>query len=184
MILDIIIPFIVVGLAELGDKSQICIFLMSSKTNKHVQVFLGAVAAFIIVDGIAIAFGSWAAGLVPMRAIRVISGAAFMIIGILIFRGRKGNGRGGVGNVKKPFLSTLSLIFITEFGDKTQISSGLLSAAYDPVLVMVGVISALSLLSAIAILFGRLVSDRLDKSKVSAISAAAFVIMGLAFVLM
>ena len=58
--LDILIPLIVVGLAELGDKTQPTLLLSASKTEKHLHLFLGAMLAFLIVDGTAILAGDWA----------------------------------------------------------------------------------------------------------------------------
>ncbi len=57
MLQDILIPLIVVGLAELGDKTQLSTLLLASKTKKHIQLFLGTILAFLIVDGIAIQNG-------------------------------------------------------------------------------------------------------------------------------
>ena len=54
MVPDILIPLIVVGLAELGDKTQLSTLLLASKTDKHIRLFLGTILAFLIVDGIAI----------------------------------------------------------------------------------------------------------------------------------
>ena len=48
MLQDILIPLIVVGLAELGDKTQLSILLLASKTEKHMQLFLGTILAFFI----------------------------------------------------------------------------------------------------------------------------------------
>ena len=52
MLQDILIPLIIVGLAELGDKTQLSTLLLASKTERHIQLFLGVILAFLIVDGI------------------------------------------------------------------------------------------------------------------------------------
>ena len=45
MIPDVLIPFVTTGLAELGDKTQLSILLLSSKTKKHLELLLGVMAA-------------------------------------------------------------------------------------------------------------------------------------------
>ncbi|HIE34278.1 MAG TPA: TMEM165/GDT1 family protein [Candidatus Altiarchaeales archaeon] len=54
---DIVIPLIIADIAELGDKTQLLILLLSSKTENHFQLFIGAMLAFLITDGHAIFFG-------------------------------------------------------------------------------------------------------------------------------
>jgi len=54
MVQDILIPLIVTGLAEFGDKTQLSILLLSSRTKKHLHLLLGVVLAFLIVDGVAV----------------------------------------------------------------------------------------------------------------------------------
>jgi len=59
MLQDILIPLIVVGLAELGDKTQLSTLLLASKTEKHPHLLFGVILAFLLVDGIAILAGDW-----------------------------------------------------------------------------------------------------------------------------
>jgi len=91
MLQDIFIPLIVVGLAELGDKTQLSILLLASKTEKHLHLFLGTILAFFIVDGLAILAGEWIAHLVPLNLLNILSGAVFIFFGftILFFRNEK-----------------------------------------------------------------------------------------------
>ena len=65
MLQDILIPLIVVGLAELGDKTQLSTLLLASKTERHLHLFLGTILAFLIVDGIAILAGEWITHIAP-----------------------------------------------------------------------------------------------------------------------
>jgi len=57
MMLDLLIPFFAIGLAELGDKTQLAVILLSSRTGDHLQLLIGIVLAFMIVDGVAILAG-------------------------------------------------------------------------------------------------------------------------------
>jgi len=54
MIEDILVPLIVTGLAEFGDKTQLSILLLSLRTKKHLYLLLGVMLAFLIVDGVAV----------------------------------------------------------------------------------------------------------------------------------
>ena len=83
MVPDILIPLIVVGLAELGDKTQLSTLLLASKTEKHLHLFLGVILAFLMVDGIAILAGEWITHVVPRDLIKILSGVVFIILGLL-----------------------------------------------------------------------------------------------------
>ena len=58
MISDILLPFITIALAELGDKTQLAVFALASKTKKHLSLLLGAILAFVIADGLAVILGA------------------------------------------------------------------------------------------------------------------------------
>jgi len=89
MLQDIWIPLIVVGLAELGDKTQLSILLLSLKMKKRLYLLFGLILAFLIVDGIAILAGEWITNIVPISSVKILSGAIFIIFGILILRSEK-----------------------------------------------------------------------------------------------
>jgi len=75
MLQDLLVPLIAVGLAELGDKTQLSVLLLSSKTKKHTHLLLGVMLAFFLVDGAAILAGSLISGALPLDTIRLVSGA-------------------------------------------------------------------------------------------------------------
>ncbi len=79
MVPDILIPLIVVGLAELGDKTQLSTLLLASKTDKHMHLLLGIILAFLIVDGIAILAGEWITDIAPRRIDKNAFGRYFHI---------------------------------------------------------------------------------------------------------
>ena len=72
MIPDILIPLAAVALAEIGDKTQLSILFLSSKTEKHMHLLLGVVLAFLIVDGIAVLMGSWITNVVSFGLLKII----------------------------------------------------------------------------------------------------------------
>lgn len=159
---DILIPLVAIAAAELGDKTQISILLLSSKTKKHLQLLLGVMLAFLIVDGIAIAAGSWITTVIPTNVLKIVSGAVFIIFGIFMLINKRG-GEESKTYDKSPFISAFLLIFLTEWGDKTQIAAALFATKFNALMVLVGTILALTILSVIAVYFGKFISERIDK---------------------
>lgn len=175
---DITLPFLTIALAELGDKSQLLIFLLSSRTKKHFQFLIGIMAGFLLVDGLAILVGSWVVSLVPELWLKVISGLIFIGLGLLILFSKEEAELEKEPTLKNPLITGFLLIAVAEWGDKTQIASALFASQYDPILVLFSVLSALLLLSASAIFIGKLFAHKIDKRLTAKIGGVLFIAVG------
>lgn len=80
--------FATLFLAELGDKTQLAVITMTSKTNAAVSVFLGAALALVLVTLLGVLFGSVITSYVPAEWLQRIVAAAFIIIGVLMLLGK------------------------------------------------------------------------------------------------
>ncbi|OPY46902.1 MAG: hypothetical protein A4E47_00427 [Methanosaeta sp. PtaU1.Bin028] len=182
---DFLVPFLAIALAELGDKTQLSVLLLSTRTKKHLQLLLGVMTAFLMVDGFAILVGSWITTVVPLPVLKAVSGALFIIFGLLILRDRDvEDGKEEEKAVGNPVFSGFLLIFLAEWGDKTQLASALFATEYRPWLVLAGTMMALGLLSAAAIFLGRALLTRLDKRLISRLAGGLFLLMGISFLLL
>jgi len=181
MVADILVPLIATGLAELGDKTQLSVFLLSSKTRKHSHLLFGTMLAFLIVDGVAVLTGSWIINIVPIRWVKIFSGTIFIIFGVLMLRKGDETKNERKFYFKNPFFSGFVLIFIMEWGDKTQIASGLFATQYNALMVLIGTMTALTLLSIMTIYLGRFISNKVDRKLMTKIAGIVFVVMGIVF---
>jgi len=182
MIEGIFLPMLTVGLAELGDKSQLTILSLASKHRNHIALLLGVMLAFSLVDGIAILFGGWITTLIPVSVLKIISGLLFIYFGIKSIREKNEVEEKEVKRSKKGvFISSFTLIFFAEWADKTQLSSAFFATKYNPLFVFIGVILSLFILSVIAIFIGRLLFTRLNKKVLHLASGSLFIILGLSF---
>lgn len=179
---DLIIPFITIAFAELGDKTQISILLLSSKTKKHLQLLIGAILAFSIVDGVAIIAGTWITTIIPIDYLKIISAIVFIIIGILMLINKDDEEK--ETKHKNPFTAAFLIIMMTEWGDKTQIAAAIFATQYNAIFVFIGTIMALFILTLIAIFFGKVISKRVNKKIVNKIVGIIFIILGITFVIL
>jgi putative Ca2+/H+ antiporter (TMEM165/GDT1 family) len=76
--------FVLLFLAELGDKTQILVILLSATTGQLLLVFLAAFTALALVNGIGVVIGDRARHYLGSSVIRYIAAAAFIIAGILM----------------------------------------------------------------------------------------------------
>ncbi len=80
--------FLTLFLAELGDKTQLAVIMMTAKTDNKFSVFLGASAALMLVTLLAILFGSILTQYVPAEWLQRVVAVAFITIGILMLWGK------------------------------------------------------------------------------------------------
>jgi len=73
---------------------------------------------------------------------------------------------------------------LTEWGDKTQIAAAIFATQYNAIFVFIGTMTALLMLSIIAIFFGKIISKRIDKKFVNKIAGIIFIIIGITFILL
>jgi putative Ca2+/H+ antiporter (TMEM165/GDT1 family) len=140
-------------IAEFGDKTQVAILTLSSRYG-FLPVFLGASVAFVILNGLAVTVGEIIAKFVPTDVIRYLAAAIFIIFGLLSFRPDKEEKQESV--TKNPFVTTLLVVALMEFGDKTQLSLLALTSKYKaPFFVFLGGTAALLITSLIGALVGK-----------------------------
>ncbi|MDD4446342.1 MAG: TMEM165/GDT1 family protein [Methanothrix sp.] len=181
---EMIIPLLAVGLAEMGDKTQLSILLLSSRTREYFRLLLGVMLAFLLADGIAILVGSWATNVIPVHLVKIVSGLVFILFGILILKGDKDDDVEESNlSAKRAFASGFTMIFLSEWGDKTQIASALFATEYNPQMVFIGVMIALLLLSIMAIFLGKYLSSKIDRRVITKVGGALFLLIGLSFLL-
>ena len=177
--LPILSAFLLILVAELGDKTQLSVISLSS-SYKWQHVFAGSMLAFLAVDGLSIVFGGPLLALVPLRYVQIVSGIVFVIFGVVpLLRKEKTNDvplskpRSTV-----PLLASFSLIALMELGDKTQIISIALAAQSSLILVLVGMVSAFALLTGAAVLIGARLVSRLPMKWLKIGTSTLFIALG------
>ncbi|RPJ03902.1 MAG: TMEM165/GDT1 family protein [Spirochaetaceae bacterium] len=76
--------FILVFLAELGDKTQIASFSIAAESGNMLSTVLGAVAALTASTLLAVAAGHLIARYVPKKALKIASGLLFVATGAFL----------------------------------------------------------------------------------------------------
>ena len=181
MFWDFLTPFISVGLAELGDKTQLALIFLAAETKNKWKLLVGAIMAFLVVDGLAVVLGAVASTLIPHAAVKTASGLLFILFGILMLKSAEHQKpRVLAGN---PLFSAFTLICVAEFGDKTQLATAAFASTRNPLIVLAAAMTALTLISAAAVYFGEKISGRLEPRKTSIIAGTIFITIGAATLL-
>jgi putative Ca2+/H+ antiporter (TMEM165/GDT1 family) len=174
--------FSLVGLAEIGDKSQLVCMTLAARYRAW-PVFLGALGAFSLLNLLAVVFGAAVAHWLPEQATALIVSALFIAFGLHALR----NAEQQEDDEQTPgkashsvFFSTFLLISLAEFGDKTQLAVAGLSSTADPLLVWIGATAALAATSGLGVWAGCTVMQRIPISLLHRISGGLFIALGLA----
>lgn len=173
--------FLLILLAEMGDKTQLALFSLSAKYRSRLPVLVGACAGFAVVDGLAIIFGAAIASLVPQQYITYAAGALFLVFGIMFLRSQDDGEEESLQQQRSSIvIGSFLLITLMEFGDKTQVIALTLAARFDSlVMVFVGVMGALTVLSIAAVLAGAKIADYVPERTMKRISGCLFILLGI-----
>ncbi|MBF0402023.1 MAG: TMEM165/GDT1 family protein [Magnetococcales bacterium] len=168
--------FVLIFLAELGDKTQLVCMTLAAR-HRPWPVFWGALLAFIILNVLAVLFGSALSSWLPQNLLVIVVAALFALFGIQSLRaadeeeeGEEVTEQSGHGILLRAFL----LIFVAELGDKTQIAVAGLASTELPVPVWVGATLALGTSSALGVAVGRTLLQKISKKMLGRVSGLFF----------
>jgi putative Ca2+/H+ antiporter (TMEM165/GDT1 family) len=172
--------FTLIALAEIGDKSQLVCMALAAR-HRHWPVILGATTAFIVLNALAVLFGAGVAAWVPERVTVSMVAVLFGVFGIhALLTQDEGSSEETVEQAGHSiFFTTLLLIFVAEFGDKTQIAVAGLASSMPPFSVWLGATLALVLVSVLGVWFGRTVLQRFPLQWLHRLSGVIFVLFAL-----
>lgn len=173
--------FVLIVAAEMGDKSQLVCMTLASR-HRAMPVLWGAVAAFALLNALAVVFGAAIAHWLPDTVIAMAVALLFVAFGIQSLRSGAAADDGELKEQsgRSVFLNTLVLIAIAEFGDKTQLAVAALGSTAAPAAIWLGATAALALTSAIGIWAGRALLQKMSLGLLHKISGVIFLILATA----
>ena len=171
--------FVLIVLAEMGDKTQFLAMSFATRYNAFkvlFAVFLATMASFAIT----VTIGQLLTTIVPLDVISLAASLSFIGFGLWTLRGEKPKSEdkkvsrfGVVGTVFIAF-------FIAEFGDKTQLTTISLAAQYqNAVSVFIGATLGMLVADGIGIVAGVVLGKHIPQRTIKWVSATIFLIFGL-----
>jgi putative Ca2+/H+ antiporter (TMEM165/GDT1 family) len=172
--------YLLVALAEFGDKSQLVCMTLAAR-HRGLPVVIGAIAAFAILNLLAVLFGAAVAAWLPEWLVITAVAVLFAVFGISALRYKEEEEdeeveeKPGHGIVATTFL----LIFVAEFGDKTQLAVAGLGSTGEPSAVWTGATLALATTSVLGVVAGRKLLNRLPLVWIHRISGVFFLLLAI-----
>jgi putative Ca2+/H+ antiporter (TMEM165/GDT1 family) len=168
-----------VALAEVGDKTQLLSLVLAARFRKPWPIVAGILVSTLLNHTAAGAAGAWITAMVGPDAMTKIIGASFLAMAIWILVPDKLDGASAQRNIGGVFVTTATLFFIAEMGDKTQVATVMLAARYPSlVAVVLGTTFGMLLANVPVVFFGDTIARRVPIAIVRRVTAAAFAVLG------
>jgi len=175
--------YLLIALAEFGDKSQLVCMTLAAR-HRGLPVVLGAIAAFAVLNLLAVLFGAAVAAWLPEWVVTAAVALLFAWFGIAALRFEEDDDE---EIEEKPghgvFATTFLMIFLAEFGDKTQIAVAGLGSTADTAATWVGGTLALATTSLLGVYAGRRLLNKLPLHWIHRVSGVFFLLLALLAVL-
>lgn len=173
--------FLLVFVAEMGDKSQLLSLAFATK-YKLKTVITGIAIGISLNHGLAIIAGSLIGAYVDLDYIRIIASLVFIIFGLLSLKLDFEDEEEESFRFKNlgPVATIAGTFFIGELGDKTQILAMTMGAMADnKFLIFLATFSSMMVVSIIGIFVGRILKKKVPEVTMNLIAAVLFLFFGL-----
>ena len=173
----LVTTFLLILVGEFGDKTQLTIISLSC-SFKVSDVFLGAMLAFLVVDGVSAVLGGPLLALLPAALVRIIAGGVFIFFGVLPLIPRKKKEDKVQKTPRFTLFGSFSMVALMELGDKTQLITMTLAAQNPPLIVVVGAMLAFALLTSVAVFVGAKLATHIPTKWLKIGTSILFIVLG------
>lgn len=174
--------FLLIFLAEFGDKSQIVCMTLAAKYRPW-PVLLGSVTAFAVLNLLAVVFGAVVASWIPDSWLALIVAGLFGFFGVQSLLNKddlEGDSDTKSRSSHGLFMTALLMIFVAEFGDKTQLTVAGLASTSHGLLVWIGATLALLITTLLGIIAGQRLLKRFPLGLIHKFSGILFLLLAMA----
>ena len=170
----------VVGLAEIGDKTQVLSLMLAARFRRPLPIIFGILLATLANHAAAGLAGSYFGEVLNGPWLRWILGISFLSVAVwALFPDKYASNVKAIGR-SGAFLPSLFAFFLAEIGDKTQIATIGLAARFELFYpVVIGTTIGMMLANIPAVIIGDRIADRLPVRGIRVAAAVVFAILGL-----
>ena len=173
-----------VAVAEMGDRTQLLSLMLAARYRRPWPILAGVLCATLANHALAGFLGARLGRFLTPTLLDAAVGVSMLAMALWALRpdtlkeGVPGPGRASA------FVATLVAFFIAEIGDKTQIATVALAAAYPNLAaVIAGTTAGMLLANAPVVFLGKAFSERLPLKALHYVASAIFVVLGVVFII-
>jgi Ca2+/H+ antiporter, TMEM165/GDT1 family len=172
-----------VATAEMGDRTQLLALVLVARFRKPWPIVAGVLCATLANHGVAGLIGAWFGKLLTAAMLDAAVGVSMIAMALWTLKPDTLDERVTTTSSAGAFVATLVAFFVAEIGDKTQIATVALAAAYPNLLAVIGGTTCGMMLANTPVIFlGNAFAHRLPLKAMHYAAAALFAILGVIFV--
>ncbi len=173
-----------VAVAEIGDRTQLLSLMLAARFRRPWPILAGVLCATLANHAIAALIGQRLGRALTPRILDTAVGLSMIAMALWTLKPDTLGETAASGKRRGAFLATLLTFFVAEIGDKTQIATVALAAAYSNLFTVVaGTTAGMLLANAPVIFFGKAFSARLPLTPIRYVASAIFLALGVFFLL-
>jgi Ca2+/H+ antiporter, TMEM165/GDT1 family len=173
-----------VTIAEMGDRTQLLALMLAAHYRKPWPILAGVLCATLANHVLAGIVGVRLGRFLTPTLLDALVGVSMIVMALWALKPEKLEADSATVSRTSAFVATVIAFFIAEIGDKTQIATVALAAAYSNLVPVVAGTTVGMLLANIPVVFlGKAFSDRLPLRTIHYLASGLFVILGVVFII-
>ncbi len=173
-----------IAVAEVGDRTQLLSLVLTARYRRPVPIIAGIACATLANHAAAGLIGVWFGNVLQPRTLEIAVGAGMIAMALWTLKPDDLDANAMTGGAAGAFVATLTSFFLAEIGDKTQIATLALAAAYPRLLAVVsGTTLGMLIANVPVVILGNAFADRLPIKAIHYAASALFVLLGALFLL-
>lgn len=177
-----LVSFSTVAIAEIGDRTQLLSLMLACHYRKPWPILAGVLCATLANHAVAGIVGVRLGRFLTPTLLDAIVGVSMIGMALWTLKPDTLDESKAGAQRTSAFLATLMAFFIAEIGDKTQIATVALAAAYSNlVAVVAGTTVGMLVANAPVVFLGKAFSDRLPLKAIHYVASGLFVVLGVVF---
>jgi|SRR5271165_30298 len=171
-----------ISIAEMGDRTQLLSLVLSARFRRPLPIIAGIMFATLANHAAAGLAGHWFGNLLKPKVLEISVGVSMIAMALWTLRPDKLDQDAMPIGAAGAFAATLTSFFVAEIGDKTQIATLALAAAYPNLLAVVAGTTLGMLFANVPVVYlGKAFADRLPLCAIHWGASAMFVLLGVLY---
>jgi putative Ca2+/H+ antiporter (TMEM165/GDT1 family) len=172
-----------IATAEMGDRTQLLALVLSARYRKPWPIVAGVLCATLANHGVAGLIGALLGGQLRPALLDAAVGVSMIAMALWTLKPDKLDQQAVSATSAGAFVATLIAFFVAEIGDKTQIATVALAAAYPNLIAVIGGTTCGMLIANVPVIFlGNAFAHRLPLRAIHYTAAALFAVLGVIFI--
>lgn len=172
-----------VAIAEMGDRTQLLSLLLAARYRRPWPILAGVLCATLANHALAGIIGVRLGRFLTPTVLDLGVGISMIVMALWALKGDSLEEASDAARPAGAFVATLVAFFVAEIGDKTQIATVALAAAYSNlVAVVAGTTAGMMLANIPAVFLGQAFADRLPLKALHYVASLVFLLIGAVFI--